>query len=134
MTARPGRSCCPLQKATSAAGTHISPCRNASHKCLAPGQWHTRLRYTMGSVVPNLASPLLSHSLFTLPLEAKLTLVTISPTIVTMKPMSLGLGLGWGCSLGFSPLDFSTGFSSLGFSTYFPKNTFPKVLSNLMGF
>jgi hypothetical protein len=32
-----------------------------------------------------LVSTLLSHSLLMLPLEAKLTLVTISPTIVTMK-------------------------------------------------
>jgi hypothetical protein len=57
--------------------------------------------------------------------------------------MGLGLGLGWGCSLGFSPigfsigffsLAFSTGFSSLAFSLSFPKNTFPKVLTNLIGF
>jgi hypothetical protein len=57
--------------------------------------------------------------------------------------MGLGLGLGWVCSLGFSPLGFSTGFSSLGFSTgfsslafslSFPMNTFPKVLTNLIGF
>jgi hypothetical protein len=55
----------------------------------------------------------------------------------------MGLGLGWGCSFGFYPLDFSTDFSSLGFSTdfsllgfslSFPKNTFPKVLLNLIGF
>jgi hypothetical protein len=97
----------------------------------------------MGRAVPILVSPLLSHSLLTLPLEAKLTLVTISPTIVTIKPYELRFGLGWGCSLGFSPLGFSTGFSSLGystsfsslgFSTSFPENTFPKVLLNLMGF
>jgi hypothetical protein len=57
--------------------------------------------------------------------------------------MGLGLGLGLSCSFGFSPLGFSTGFSSFGFSTgfsslvfslYFPKNTFPEVLMNLMGF
>jgi hypothetical protein len=57
--------------------------------------------------------------------------------------MSLVLGLGWSCSFGFSLLDFSTGFSSLGFSIgfsslgfslSFPKNTFPEVLMNLIGF
>jgi hypothetical protein len=57
--------------------------------------------------------------------------------------MGLGLGLEWGCSLGFSPLGCSTDFSSLGFSTSFPslgfslsfpKNTFPEVIMNLMGF
>jgi hypothetical protein len=37
----------------------------------------------------------------------------------------LGLGLGWGCSLGFSSLDFSTGF---------PKSTFPEVITSLIGF
>jgi hypothetical protein len=43
-----------------------------------------------------LVSPLLRHSLLTLPLEAKLTLVTISPTIVTMELHDLRLGLGMG--------------------------------------
>jgi hypothetical protein len=42
--------------------------------------------------------------------------------------------LGLGCSLGFSPLSFSTGFSLLAFSLSFPKNTFPEVLTNLIGF
>jgi hypothetical protein len=75
-----------------------------------------------------------------LPLEAKLTLVTISPTIVTMKlygfrlRLGMGLGLVWGCSFGFSPLGFSTSISSLDFSLSFPKNTFPKVLLNLISF
>jgi hypothetical protein len=48
--------------------------------------------------------------------------------------MGLGLGLEWGCSLGFSSLGCSTGFPSLGFSLSFPKNTFADVLMNLMGF
>jgi hypothetical protein len=69
-----------------------------------------------------------------LPLQAKLTLVTISPTIATMKPYGLKLRLGMGLLTWFLPLGFSTGFSSLGFSPYFPKNTFPKSLLNLMGF
>jgi hypothetical protein len=85
-------------------------------------------------VVLVLVSPLLRHSLLSLPLEAKLILMDISPTIATMKPHKLGLGLGWGCSLGFSPLNFSTGFSSLAFSLSFPKKTFPEVLTNLIGF
>jgi hypothetical protein len=85
-------------------------------------------------VVLVLVSPLLQHSLLTPLLEAKLIFVAISPTIVTIELHDLRLRLGWGCSLGFSPLGFSTGFSSLGFSLSFPKNTFPKVLMNLMGF
>jgi hypothetical protein len=96
-------------------------------------------------VVLVLVSPLLHHSLLSLPLEAKLILMAISPTIATMEPhkLRLRLGLGWGCSLGFSPLGFPTGFSSLGFShdfsslafsLSFPKNTFSKVLTDLIGF
>jgi hypothetical protein len=78
-----------------------------------------------------------------LPLELKLTLVTISPTIITMKlhklRFRLGLGLlTWflflGFSTGFSSLGFSTGFSSLAFSLPVPKNTLPKVFMNLIGF
>jgi hypothetical protein len=60
--------------------------------------------------------------------------MAISPTIATMKPHKLRFGLGLGCSLGFSPLDFSIGFSSLAFSLSFQKNTFPEVLTNLIGF
>jgi hypothetical protein len=85
-------------------------------------------------VVLVLVCTLLRHSLLTLPLEAKLIFVDISPTIATMKPYGIRLRLGLGCSLGFSPLDFSTGFSSLGFSLSFPKNTFPNVLLNTIGF
>jgi hypothetical protein len=55
-----------------------------------------RLKYTIGRVVLVLVSPLLCHSLLTLSLEAKLTLVIISPTIVTMKPYGLRLRLGMG--------------------------------------
>jgi hypothetical protein len=43
-----------------------------------------------------LVSPFLHHSLLSLPLEAKLTLVTISPTIVTMKIHKLRFRLGLG--------------------------------------
>jgi hypothetical protein len=47
-------------------------------------------------VVLVLVSPLLRHSLLSLPLEAKLILVTISPTIATMKPHELRLRLEMG--------------------------------------
>jgi hypothetical protein len=47
-------------------------------------------------VVLVLVSPLLRHSLLTFPLKAKLTLVTISPTIDTMKNYGLRLRLGMG--------------------------------------
>jgi hypothetical protein len=47
----------------------------------------------MGWVVPVLVYPLLFHSHLMLLLEAKLTLVTISPTIVTTKSHDLRLGL-----------------------------------------
>jgi hypothetical protein len=43
-----------------------------------------------------LVSPLLHHPLLSLPLEEKLTLVTISPTIVTMKLHELRFRLGFG--------------------------------------
>jgi hypothetical protein len=85
-------------------------------------------------VVLVLVSLLLCHSLITLHLEAKLTLVTISPTIVTVELHNLRLELGMGLPLGFSPLDFLTGFSSLAFALSLAKNTFPKVLTNLIGF
>jgi hypothetical protein len=53
-----------------------------------------RLRYTMGRVVPILVNPLLRHSLLSLLLKAKLILLTISPTIATMKHYGLRLRLG----------------------------------------
>jgi hypothetical protein len=96
MTAPPGRSDRPPQKTASTAGTRISPCRNTSHNLLGPRHPHTRLKYTIGRVVLVLVSPLLRRSLLTLPLEAKLILVTISPTIVTMKPHELRFRLGLG--------------------------------------
>jgi hypothetical protein len=88
----------------------------------------------MGRVVPILVRPLLCHPFFPLPLEAKLILVTLFPTIATTKPHKLRFRLGWGCSLSFSPLNSSTDFSSLAFSLSFQKNTFPEVLTNLIGF
>jgi hypothetical protein len=52
-----------------------------------------RLKYTIGRVVLVLLSPLLLHSLLSLPLVAKFILVAISPTIATMKPYGLRLRL-----------------------------------------
>jgi hypothetical protein len=77
----------------------------------------------MGRVALVLVSPLLRHSLLMLPLETKLTLVTISPTIVIMKPHELRFRLGLGLLTWFLStrllnrflLIFSTGFSSIGF-------------------
>jgi hypothetical protein len=43
-----------------------------------------------------LVSPLLRHSLLSPPLEAKLILMAISPTIDTMEPHKLRLRLGFG--------------------------------------
>jgi hypothetical protein len=53
-----------------------------------------RLKYTIGRVVLVLVSPLLCQSLLSLPLEAKLILMAISPTIATMEPHKLRLRLG----------------------------------------
>jgi hypothetical protein len=47
-------------------------------------------------VVLVLVSPLLRYSLLSLPLEAKLILMAISPTIATMKPYGLRFRLGMG--------------------------------------
>jgi hypothetical protein len=109
----------------------LPPSRNRPHNRLGLGHLHTRLKYTIRGVVPILVSPLLYHCLLTLTLEAKLVLVTISPTIPTMELHGswLGLRLGWGCSLGFL-----TSLSSLGFTPSFPKNTLPMSLLNLIGF
>jgi hypothetical protein len=79
----------------------ISPSRNRPHNRLGPGHLHTRFKYTIGRVVLVLVSPLLRHSLLMLPLEAKLTLVTISPTIVTTKPHELRFRLGLGLLIWF---------------------------------
>jgi hypothetical protein len=60
-----------------------------------------RLRYTIGRVVLVLIIPHLRHSLLTLPLEAKLIFVTISPTIATMEPYGLRLMLCMGLFIWF---------------------------------
>jgi hypothetical protein len=50
----------------------------------------------MGRVVPILVRPLLCHPFLTLPLEAKIILVTLFPTIATMEPHKLRLRLRLG--------------------------------------
>jgi hypothetical protein len=68
----------------------------------------------MGRVIPILVRPLLCHSLLTLPLEAKLILVTIFPTIVTMKLYGIRLRLGMGLLTWFLSTRLLNRFSSLG--------------------
>jgi type IV secretory pathway TrbD component len=81
-------------------------------------------------------SPLLRHSLLTLPLEAKLTLVTISPTIATTKlyGLRLRIRLGMGLLIWFFSTRLLDRFLLTRLLTVFPKNRFPKVLLNLIGF
>jgi hypothetical protein len=94
-------------------------------------------------VVLVLVSPLLRHSLLTPPLEEKLIFVAISPTIATMIPYGLRLRLGMGLFIWFLSTRLLNRFLLTWLLnrflltrllTFFPKNTFPKVLLNLIGF
>jgi hypothetical protein len=102
-----------------------SPSRNCAHTRLGPGHLHTRLKYTIGRVVLVLVSPLLRHSLCTLPLEAKLTLVTISPTIVTMKPHRLRFRLGLGLLTWFLSTWLLNRFLLTRLLSFFPRTHSP---------
>jgi type IV secretory pathway TrbD component len=84
-----------------------------------------RLKYTIGRVVLVLVSPLLRHSLLTLPLEAKLTLVTISTTIATMKLYGLRLRLGIGLLIWFVSSWLLNRFLLTRLPTLFPKEHIP---------
>jgi hypothetical protein len=95
------------------------------------GHLHKRLKYTIGRVVLVLVSPLLCHSLNTLLLEAKLTLVTISPTIVTMKSHELRFGLGLGLLTWFLLARLLTRFLFTRLLTLFPKEHIPLVALEL---
>jgi hypothetical protein len=64
----------------------------------------------MGRVVLILVRPLLCHPLLTLPLEAKLILVTIFPTIATMKLYGLRLRLRMGLLTWFLSIGFLNRF------------------------
>jgi hypothetical protein len=81
-----------------------------------------RLKYTIERVVLVLVSPLLCRSLLSLPLEAKLLLMAISPTIATMEPHKLRLRLGmW----------LLTRFLTTSLLTLLPKEHFPRSAHKL---
>jgi hypothetical protein len=84
-----------------------------------------RLKDTTGGVVLVLVSPLLRHSLLSLPLEAKLILMAISPTIATMKPHKLGFRLGLGLLTWFLSTRLFTRLLLTYLLTFFPKEHFP---------
>jgi hypothetical protein len=77
-----------------------------------------RLRYTMGR-------PLLCHPFLTLPLEAKLILVTLFPTIATMKPHKLRLRLRLELFTWFLSTRLLNRFLLTSLLTFFPKEQFP---------
>jgi hypothetical protein len=83
-----------------------------------------RLKYTTGGVVLVLVSPLLRHSLLSLPLEAKLILMAISSTIATMKPHKLGFRLGLGLITWFLSTLLLNRFLLTSLLTLFPKEHF----------
>jgi hypothetical protein len=83
------------------------------------------LRYTMRRVVPILVRSLLCHPLLTLPLEAKLILVTLFPTIATMEPHKLRLRLGLGLLTWFLSTQLLHRFLLTSLLTHFPKEHLP---------
>jgi hypothetical protein len=85
-----------------------------------------RLKYTIGKVVLVLVIPFLCHSLLTPLLEAKLTLVTTSPTIVTMKPHGLRSSLGLGPLTWFLSIRLLNQFLLTRLLTLFPKEHIPQ--------
>jgi hypothetical protein len=84
-----------------------------------------RLKYTTGGVVLVLVSPLLRHSLLSLPLEAKLILMAISPTIATMKPHKLGFRHRLGLFTWFLSTRLFNRFLLTSLLTFFLKEHFP---------
>jgi hypothetical protein len=85
-------------------------------------------------VVLVLVSPLLHHSLLSLPLEAKLILMAISLTITTMELHKLRLRLRLGLFTWFLSTRLLNRFLLTSLLTLFPKEDFPEVLTNLIGF
>jgi hypothetical protein len=85
----------------------------------------------MRRVVPILVSPLLSHSLLTLPLEAKISLVTISSTIVTMKLHELRFRLGMRLLTWFLSTRLLDRFLLIRLLTLFPKEHISQVTLEL---
>jgi hypothetical protein len=84
-----------------------------------------RLKYTIRRVVLVLVSPLLRHSLLSHPLEAKLILMAISPTIATMEPHKLWLRLGMWLLTRFLSTQLLHRFLLVSLLTFFPKEHFP---------
>jgi hypothetical protein len=85
----------------------------------------------MERVVPILVGPLLCHSLLTLLLEAKLTLVTISLVIVTMEPHKLRFRVGLGLLTWFLFTRLLYRFLLTRLLTLFPKEHIPQVALEL---
>jgi hypothetical protein len=84
-----------------------------------------RLKYTIGRVVLVLVSPLLRHSLLSLPLEAKLILMAISLTMDTMEPHKLRFRLGFGLLTSFLSTRLLHRFLLTSLLTFHPKQHFP---------
>jgi hypothetical protein len=80
-----------------------------------------RLKYTTGGVILVLVSPLLRHSFLSLPLEAKLIFMAISPTIATIKPDKLRFWLGLGLLTWFLSTRLLHRFLLTSLLTLFPK-------------
>jgi hypothetical protein len=89
--------------------------------------------HTMRWVVLVLLCPLLSHSRSTLLLEGKLTLVTISPTIVTMKLHGLRFKVGMGLLTWFFSTWLLNRFLLTRLFTLFPKEHIPLIALELDG-
>jgi hypothetical protein len=81
--------------------------------------------YTIRRVVLVLVSPLIRHSLLSLPLEEKLILMTISPTIATMEPHKLRFRLGFGLLTWFLSTRLLYRFLLTSLLTLLPKEHFP---------
>jgi hypothetical protein len=82
-------------------------------------------------VVLILVSPLLRHSLLSLPLEAKLILMAISPAIATMKPHKVRFTLGLGLLIWFLSTQLLHGFLLTSLLTLFPREHFPQSAQKL---
>jgi hypothetical protein len=90
-----------------------------------------RLKYTIRRAVLVLVGPLLRRSLLSLPLEAKLILVAMSPTIATMEPHKLRLRLGLWLLTWFLSTQLLHRFLLTSLLTLFPKEHFPRSAHKL---
>jgi hypothetical protein len=87
----------------------------------------------MGRVVPILVRPLLCHPFLTLPLEEKLILVTLFPTIATMEPhkLRLRLRLRLGLLTWFLSTRLLNRFLLTSLLNFFPKEHFARSAHKL---